>query len=129
MIEAAVLVDRLGAPLAWHLPPGRSATAIPDSRDLWESMWTHREILGGLAHTHPGSGEPHPSREDLTTFAACEAALGIRLDWWIATSDRVIRYRWTGPYDLTYTSVDPLGPTPWLDQLRIHSTTPEGGEP
>lgn len=127
MIEAAVLVDRQGAPLAWHLPPGRSATAIPDSRDLWEAMWANRAVLGGLAHTHPGSGEPRPSREDLTTFAACEAALGIRLDWWIATSDAVIRLRWSGPDDLTYSSAEPLGPTPWLQQLRVHSDHTRGG--
>ncbi len=127
MIECAVLVSQHGEPLAWHLPPGRTSVSIPDSRSLWSAMWQHREILGGIAHSHPGSGIPSPSREDLTTFAACEAGLGARLDWWIITLDEVRRFRWTGPGKHRYTIVDPLGPTPWIDELRDLSY--KGGTP
>jgi len=118
VVEAAAVIDPEGAVLAWHLPPGRTAVSLPDSRSLWSTLWAHRDRLGGLAHTHPGTGRPVPSREDLTTFAACEAGLGLRLDWWIATADQVLRFRWCGPGRTDYVSQEPLGPTTWLERLR-----------
>lgn len=127
MVEAAVLVDKDGGVLAWHLPPGRTSVSIPDTRSLWSAMWEDRAILGGLAHSHPGSGFPSPSREDLTTFAACEAGLGVRLDWWIITRDEILRYRWSGPDKHRYTVQDSVGPTPWIDELRDLSY--RGGTP
>jgi len=121
MLEAGVLVDIDGGVLAWHLPPGRTSASIPDSRDLWSTMWENRLRLGGMAHSHPGAGIPSPSREDLTTFAACEAGLGCRLDWWIITRVQIRRYRWQGPSKLHYTAREPIGDTPWLPQLRALS--------
>lgn len=85
-IEAGVVLDNNNKPLHWHLPPGRSVGGLPDSRDLWEVIWENRDNLSGIAHSHPGTGKPGPSHTDVTTFAAVEAALGRRLDWWIVSA-------------------------------------------
>ncbi|MEQ1501228.1 MAG: Mov34/MPN/PAD-1 family protein [Myxococcota bacterium] len=120
-IEVAVVLDRDHQVLFWHRPPDATSVALPDSRTLWDVLWAERERLGGVAHSHPGSGEPWPSREDLTTFAACEAGLGRRLGWWIATADRVARFDWIGPARYAYSG---RGPTTaaetaaWLEPLR-----------
>jgi hypothetical protein len=58
------------------------------------AFWENRERVSGFAHTHPGSGLPEPSHTDLTTFAAVEAGLGKRLNWFILTEDSFRLYRW-----------------------------------
>ncbi len=126
MVETAVVVEPNGAVLYWHEPRRRTATALPDSRALWLVLWEARERLGGVAHTHPGVGPPHPSAEDLTTFAACEEGLGRRLSWWIATATDCVAFVWVGPGRLDYTPA-PAGHTPWLDELRTRSTHSAGG--
>jgi hypothetical protein len=102
MIEAGVVIGSWGGnqkdlPLYWHTPTGRSAGHLPDSQDLWGAIWQAYElgILQGFAHSHPGSGIPSPSETDLTSFAAIEAALGKRLDWWITSADHVVLLRWS----------------------------------
>ncbi len=121
MLETAVLIDLGGAPLYWHAPAGRSSAAIPDSRALWEALWLHRFELLGVAHTHPGSGVPSPSCEDLTTFAAVEAGLGVRLVWWIATMQEVVALRHIGPGRYDYgVDAQRFGAerSGWLGELR-----------
>lgn len=122
MREAAVVINTAGEAIHWHLPVDRTAVAIPDQRSLWEVLWDHREEVLGVAHTHPGAGVPGPSYEDVTTFAPIEAALGRRLNWWIATSDKLVLIRWSGPDRLSYQDrqlihVEP----PWLERLRRES--------
>jgi hypothetical protein len=94
MMEAAVVLDKQYKPIHWHLPPGRSGGALPDSRDLWNIIWENRGELLGIAHTHPGNGLPWPSHEDVTTFDAIERALGRRLEWLILSKDRAARVVW-----------------------------------
>jgi len=106
MIETAVVVDDQGKTLFWHLPPGRSATYIPDSRSLWEVMWENKDRLGGVAHTHPGHGTPDPSWEDVTTWSACERGLGRRLVWPILTFDQEAYFEWSGPGKYDYTPIE-----------------------
>ncbi len=122
MLEVAVVITEGDVAAHFHLPPGRSSGSIPDTRDLWEVLWSHREELTGVAHTHPGGGAPRPSWEDLTTFAGCEAGLGKRLVWWIATRDAMVAFRWTGPSKHDYAGepveCDVLPHTHWLHQLR-----------
>ena len=97
-IETGVVVSLQGEPIHWHLPPGRSAGYLPDSRDLWDVLWENRTNLLGFAHSHPGRGDwPYPSHEDLTTFSAVEAGLGQRLLWWIMSESSVVVYSWVGP--------------------------------
>ena len=103
-IEAGVVLDLEWQPIYWHIPNDRSGASLPDSRDLWEVFWENRNNLSGFAHTHPGSGQPGPSYTDVTTFAAVEAGLGRRLDWFILSSDKFVVVRWCGPDKLSYKS-------------------------
>jgi hypothetical protein len=123
VIETALVV--LPHRLIWHEPSGRTWGSIPDSRDLWTILWDHRAELVGVAHTHPGGGTPRPSIEDLTTFAACEAGLGRRLFWWIASTDCCMKYQFRGPDRFDYVGDDDPVHS-WLDELRARSS---GGDP
>lgn len=89
-MEVGVVIDKEGQPIFWHEPAGRSVASLPDSHDLWTFIWQNRERVGGFAHSHPGSGVPGPSHEDVTTFAAIEAALGRRLNWWITSRNGLV---------------------------------------
>ena len=117
-IETGVLVSITGEPIYWHLPPGRNSAYLPDSRNLWEVIWENRDNVLGFAHSHPGSGIPGPSWEDLTTFAAVEAALGKRLCWWITSEDGVILLTWQGDSRYNYGVSEMMGPLNWLEELR-----------
>ncbi len=136
MIECGVVIDKEGCPFHWHLPPGRTAGSIPDTRNLWDVFWEHRENLMGFAHSHPGSGIPGPSQTDLSTFVAIEAALGQRLDWWITSSTSLIVCNWVaderppwGKYSYTsrtgaksiYQATGLFNEPQWVDELRAHS--------
>jgi len=99
MIEVAMVFDKEGRAIHWPSPQG-SAGSIPDSRSLWDILWENRAILGGVAHTHPWDGEPHPSSTDVTTFAAIEAGLGFRLVWPIVTMTQVGYYEYNDGYRL-----------------------------
>lgn len=87
MIEVALVFDKEGKTLHWH--GGQSAGAIHDSRDLWSVLWENRDILGGVAHTHPWNGEAWPSMTDVTTFRAVEKGLGKQLLWPVVTFSEV----------------------------------------
>lgn len=131
MMEAGVVIAG-GKPVFWHLPPGRTGGSLPDSRDLWDVLWEHRESLDGFAHSHPGSGWPGASHTDITTFRAIERGLGKKLKWWITSMDRMVLLvrdeqtsREAG--ELTYLKMDVeewLEP-PWVWKLREHSYVPE----
>lgn len=101
-METAVVVNSSGQAIYWHLPEGRSVAYLPDSRNLWDIIWENREDLSGIAHSHPGGGTPGPSHEDVTTFAAIEAALGKRLTWWIMSHDQLVLLEWAGPGKYDY---------------------------
>jgi len=105
-MESAMVFDKLGQVIFWHLPPDRSQGAIPDSKDLWSILWETRECLGGVAHTHPWDGESWMSHTDVTTFAAIEAGLGKRLIWPIVTFTEVGYFEWVGPDRLDYTTTN-----------------------
>lgn len=121
MMEVGVVLDQNNEPLFWHLPENRTGGALPDSRGLWEVFWENRDVISGFAHSHPGSGVPGPSYEDVTTFAAVEAALGVRLYWWITSETHIIVARQTGPNRLHYEG-SPLSEEPsWANELRVKS--------
>jgi hypothetical protein len=95
MMETALVFDGNGRTLHWHEPLGRSAGHLPDSRDLWHDViWPNREVIGGIAHTHPWDGPAHPSDTDLTTFRAIEQGLGRRLVWPVVTFTDVVYLTW-----------------------------------
>lgn len=117
-IEAGVLVANDGTPIYWHTPKNRNSAALPDSRELWDVMWEHRNNILGFAHSHPGSGVPGPSHEDVTTFAAVEAALGRKIYWWITSSDTLAKMLWCGPGKHGYVALEVDHEPIWLAQLR-----------
>jgi len=102
MIESAFVFDRHGQVIQYHLPAGRSSGHIPDSNALWAMLWKHKAILGGVAHSHPGSGPSGPSPEDVSTFSACELGLGQRILWPITTDTHVTFWKWAGPGPYDY---------------------------
>jgi proteasome lid subunit RPN8/RPN11 len=120
-VEAGVLIAKDGGVIHWHLPAERSAGYLPDSQDLWEVIMTNRDNVLGFAHSHPGSGKPGPSMEDLTTFSAIEKALGRKLIWWITSADQLVEVELVGPGKYDYETVLEETPPEWLGQLRKHS--------
>jgi len=118
MMEAGAVIGTSGQVIFWHTPNDRHGGALPDSRQLWDVLWENRHTIQGFAHSHPGGGVPGPSYEDVTTFAAVEAALGRRLVWWITSSDCTSLVHWCGPDKLSYSGVQ-LHPEPsWIGKLR-----------
>ena len=67
-----------------------SPTALPDSRGRWEAIWSRRERLVEVAHTHPLGGARF-SLEDETTMAALDAALGRPLRYAVVTPTQFLR--------------------------------------
>jgi len=126
MIEAGVVINKHGDPLFWHLPEGRSAGSLPDSRTLWQVLWDAFKADTLLGFAHPGSGVPGPSYSDVTTFAAVEAAIGRRLDWWITSSDHVVLLHWAGPDKLSYRSTIVTEAPSWVAELRRLSQEGQG---
>lgn len=121
MFESAAVIGRKSNVIKWHVPQNVTAGSIPDSRDLWETLWKNRRQLVGVAHTHPGSGMLGPSWEDVTTFSAVEIALGRRLRWWISNAAKTVTCTWTGPDKYDY-AVDPVSDEPkWVRRLRQNS--------
>ena len=102
MMEVALVFDKTGKTIHWHLPPGRNGGAIPDTRDLWEVLWENRHNLGGVAHTHPWDGPAWFSQTDVTTFSAIDKALGQKLLWPVVTFTEVGIYQWVGPDPYDY---------------------------
>ncbi|MFO0750161.1 MAG: hypothetical protein U1F43_31500 [Myxococcota bacterium] len=117
-LEAALVFDVRGGTLHWHVPAARSAASIGDSRALWEVLWAERARLGGVAHTHPWRGPAAASATDVTTFAACEAGLGRRLRWVVATVDDEAQLGWVGPGRLDYAPVAARMEVEELGRLR-----------
>lgn len=123
-MEVGLLLDLKQEIIYWHNPEGRSEAYLPDSRTLWEVIWENRNKISGFAHSHPGNGIPAPSQEDITTFAAVEAALGKRLNWWIVNKYSNALIVWRGPDKHDYTRLAGIIEefrAPWVQKLRIAS--------
>lgn len=133
-MEAAVVIDKAGRPVYWHLPEDRTAGSLPDapgyppSVRLWQFLQDNMDDVGGIAHSHPGGGIPGPSGTDIGTFVAVEKALG-RLSWWIVSSDSAVLVTWRGPGREDY-AVTPLEQEPpWVADLRTASGYVDPGAP
>lgn len=118
--EVACIVDCDGNVLLWK--NGRTA-AVDDDAEFWHMLWENKHRIKIVAHTHPGRGIPIPSHEDVTTFAAVEAALGRRLEWWIVSADSVTKHTWFGNGEMSYEDINIEMDTPptWVDELRRRS--------
>ncbi len=73
MIEVFFLIGK-GDVILWS-DVGANAGSLPDSRARWEAIWSNRDQIEELAHSHP-MGPLAFSHEDTTTMEALEAALG-----------------------------------------------------
>jgi len=71
--EVCFLIGKGGA-ILWA-DASDSPAALPDSRARWEAIWTHRDELEVIAHSHP-MGPSAFSAEDTSTMAALDDALG-----------------------------------------------------
>lgn len=71
--EVCFLINRTGA-VFWS-DASASSTALPDSRSRWQAIWSHRDELAEIAHSHPEGGA-YFSQEDETTMTAIASALG-----------------------------------------------------
>jgi hypothetical protein len=71
--EVCFLVGSRGT-ILWAEASG-SPSALPDSRRRWNAIWDRRAELVEIAHSHPHAPAAF-SREDETTMAAVQAALG-----------------------------------------------------
>jgi len=103
MIELAMVFAKDGSALFWLGPNGCTSGSVPDSHVLWDRIWRNREVIGGVAHTHPGDGPTGASHTDLTTFAAIESGLGKRLIWPIVSSTHVSFFQY---WELSKSYVD-----------------------
>lgn len=86
--EVFFLIGRNGA-LLWS-DASTSPSALPDSRARWEAIWSHREELEELAHSHP-IGPLAFSHEDETTMTALDEALGKKLCFSVIAPNGMIR--------------------------------------
>jgi hypothetical protein len=67
-----------------------SPVALPDSRARWNAIWSRRERIVEIAHTHPLGGA-HFSTEDETTMAALDSGLGRKLRYCVVTPSAMLR--------------------------------------
>lgn len=107
--EVLFLLDQAGEVL-WT--DAGSASALPDSRERWEAIWSVRDRLAAIAHSHP-HGPLAFSGVDLETMAALDAALGRPLRYLVVTPAGVIERREGGS--------GRLEDEPWVERMRIES--------
>jgi len=113
MREGALVLDHRKQIIYWHFPEDRTSGYIPDSNKFWEFLWSNREVVKYIAHSHPGGGIPHPSTEDLTTFRAIELGLGKHIIWYIMSEDSLVEIQWRGDHY----EVLPLKTLDWVFEL------------
>ncbi len=126
-----------GEVIAWS-DASDDPSALPDSRARWDAIWSRRETLVEIAHSHP-RGPAAFSQEDETTMAALVTALA-----------RPIRFSVVAPAEVVVRSYGPPGEAGeepareerilegddepwWADLMRLasgarRSTKREGGD-
>ena len=73
MREVCFLIGTNGEVL-WS-DASNSPAAMPDSRARWQAIWSRRDILAEIAHSHP-RGPAAFSTTDESTMEALTSALG-----------------------------------------------------
>jgi hypothetical protein len=87
-----------------------SPLALPDSRERWEAIWSRRDRLVEIAHSHPLGPEAF-SDEDRSTMQALDDALGRKVRFSLVTPTQ---YLVRGAGDEAVTEAPP----PWVGALR-----------
>jgi hypothetical protein len=90
-----------------------TAWALADSRLRWEAIWERRDVLGAVAHSHPG-GPLAFSGTDRTTMSALDSALGRPLRYLVVAPEGTLASR-AGVEERVW-------PEPaWAERLRVES--------
>ncbi|NUP04905.1 MAG: hypothetical protein HOW73_02465 [Polyangiaceae bacterium] len=99
---------------------GSGPTFIPDARTRWEAIWSRRDELVEIAHSHP-VGPLAFSAEDDTTMDAITSALGRTVVFSVVTPGSMLR-RIVSP-DATAAASDQVvdEEPPWAAELRRQS--------
>jgi hypothetical protein len=111
MLEVCFLIGEDGEVL-WS-DVGEGPLAIADSAARWHAIWSRRDQLAEIAHSHP-LGPLEFSHEDETTMKALTLALGRALRFSVVAPNGMIR-RIGGE---TMRVVDEPG---WAERLRRES--------
>jgi len=90
-----------------------------DGNKLWHLLYKYRNGIKYIVHSHPGSGAPRPSHEDLSTFKSMGYAGFAHVEWVIITRDYVHSFDRDGVQ--IESSFPPL--PKWLHELRVLSYT------
>jgi len=110
---------------------GESASFIPDSRARWEAIWSARESLVEIAHSHP-VGPLAFSAEDEGTMEAVTAALGRSVLFSVVTGDHMVRREVapsTSPRAASDVRVSQADEPGWVAELRRASGLERGPPP
>ena len=96
-----------------------SPVALPDSRARWEAIWSRRDRIVEIAHSHPVGPEAF-SREDETTMMALVTALGRPLTFSVVAPRRMVRttQRPNEDYVASIVECEPW----WASLLRLASS-------
>jgi Prokaryotic homologs of the JAB domain len=98
-----------------------SPVALPDSRARWEQIWSRREYIVEIAHSHP-VGPQAFSHEDETTMAALVTALGRPLTFSVVAPHGMVRclQKIDEDYEVSLVESEPW----WTSLLRLSSGMP-----
>jgi hypothetical protein len=105
--EVCFLIGKGGA-ILWA-DASDSPAALPDSRERWEAIWTHRDELEIIAHSHP-MGPSAFSAEDESTMEALDSALGKVMRYMVVAPRVTISRTGSSP-------VETVSPEPWWAAL------------
>ena len=98
-----------------------SPVALPDSRARWEAIWSRREKIVEIAHSHPVGPEAF-SREDETTMVALVTALGRPMTFSVVAPRGMVRCIKQLDEDFVVSSVESEREPWWASLLRLASS-------
>ncbi len=93
-----------------------SPVRLPDSRARWEAIWSRRDEIVEIAHSHP-IGPLAFSREDETTMRALVTALGRPLLFSVIAPNGMVRKIENVLEDENKTEVEIVQDEPWWTAL------------
>lgn len=97
-----------------------SPVALADSRARWEAIWSRREQIVEIAHSHP-VGPLAFSHEDETTMAALLTALGRPITFSVVAPHGMVRCTKKLDEDSRVTPVERAREPWWASLLRLAS--------
>jgi len=91
-----------------------SPVTLPDSRARWEAIWSRRDVIVEIAHTHPLGGAAF-SAEDKSTMVALDSALGRAMTYSVVSPDQMLRQQ--GHAEACIVDDEPW----WVSLIRVAS--------